>query len=211
MSQKRVQIAASILSADFGRLNEEVASVEQCVDIFHIDVMDGHFVPNISIGADVVKSIQTSRPKHLHLMIEHPEKYLEIFAKTGVDTIIVHAEVCEDIPLMIEKIKALGCRAGVALKPRTPLAALGTSLDEIDLVLIMTVEPGFGGQTFLEETLPKIRELRDLKPDLDIEVDGGINEKTASKAIEAGANILVSGSYIFQAKNRQKAIESLKS
>ncbi len=211
MSQKRVQIAASILSADFGRLNEEVASVEPYVDIFHIDVMDGHFVPNISIGADVVKSIQTSRPKHLHLMIEHPEKYLEIFAKTGVDTIIVHAEVCEDIPVMIEKIKALGCRVGVALKPRTPLAALGTSLDEIDLVLIMTVEPGFGGQTFLEETLPKIRELRDLKPDLDIEVDGGINEKTASKAIEAGANILVSGSYIFQVKNRQKAIESLKS
>lgn len=210
MSNKKIQIAASILSADFGRLNEDIASVESFVDIFHIDVMDGHFVPNLSIGSEVVKSIQSSKKEHLHLMIENAEMYLGIFARTGVDTIIVHAEACENIPEIVRKIKALGCQAGIALKPKTPLAALGAELDDIDLVLIMAVEPGFGGQAFLEEVLPKIRELRDLKPDLDIEVDGGINEKTASLAIEAGANILVSGSYIFQAKDRQKAIECLR-
>lgn len=210
MANKSIQIAASILSADFGKLNEEIASVEPYVDIFHLDVMDGHFVPNITIGPDVVKSLHTKKPKHLHLMIEHPEKYLEIFSKTGVDVIIVHAEACEDLLSVVQQIKKLGCKAGVSIKPKTALAAIGEALNEVDLVLIMSVEPGFGGQEFLESSLEKIHELHELRPQLDIEVDGGINDKNASKVIEAGANILVSGNFIFKAKNRKEAIQSLR-
>ena len=214
----KIQIAPSILSADFGKLNEEIASVEPYVDLLHVDVMDGHFVPNITIGAPVVKSLKTGLPLDLHLMIEHPEKYVPDFVQ-AIETagcpknnanITVHQEACEDLPAVLEQIKSLGVKAAVSINPTTPLKMIESVLDRVDMVLIMSVQPGFGGQKFIESALEKISELRKLKPDLDIEVDGGINTETAKLCVKAGANILVAGSYIFGAEDRKKAIESLR-
>jgi len=207
----KLQIAPSILSADFGRLNEEIASIENFSDLIHVDVMDGHFVPNLTLGAPIVAKIKSKLPLDVHLMIEHPERYLEDFAKAGADIITVHVEA-ESLPLteLIQKIKALGCRVGVSIKPKTRISAIKSVLDEIDLILVMSVEPGFGGQSFMPEVLPKINQLRKLKPELNIEIDGGINAETVSLAKKAGANILVAGSYIFNAVDRKKAVESLR-
>lgn len=206
----KIKIAPSILSADFGKLNEEIASVEPYVELLHVDVMDGHFVPNITIGAPVVKCIKTKLPMDLHLMIEHPEKYVEDFAKAGAASITVHQETCKDLHKVLRQIKSLGVKAAVSINPETPFEKIKGVLDEVDMVLIMSVHPGFGGQKFIETALDKIKELRKMKPDLDIEVDGGINAETAKKCVEAGANILVAGSYIFGAKDRRQAIESLR-
>lgn len=206
----KIKIAPSILSADFGRLNEEIKSVEKYVDLIHVDVMDGHFVPNITIGAPVVAKMRTKKPLDVHLMIENPEKYIEDFAKVGAAIITVHAEACKNLRGLLKKIRALGVKAGVSVKPKTPVSRIFGVLDEVDMVLVMTVEPGFGGQKFMEDMMMKVRALRAKKKHLDIEVDGGINAETARIAVKAGANVLVAGNYIFAAKNRRKAIEGLR-
>ena len=206
----KIKIAPSILSADFGNLNKDVKSVEKDADLIHVDVMDGHFVPNISIGALVVSKIKSKKPLDVHLIIENPEKYVEFFAKAGAAIITVHAEATKDLKGLLKKIRSFGVKAGVSIKPKTPLSKIQKVLDLVDMVLVMTVEPGFGGQKFMEKMMVKVKALRAKKPKLDIEVDGGINEETAKIAVKAGANILVAGSYVFGAKNKKKAIESLK-
>lgn len=211
-----VRIAPSILSADFGRLNEEIATVEKHVDMIHVDIMDGHFVPNTV--RSTVNEITTSLPLDCHLMIENPEKYIEDFAKALKQPgrklsdcyIVVHQEACKNLHSVIQQIQSMGVRAGVAINPATPLSAIEPVLSEVDMVLLMTVVPGFGGQKFIESVVPKIRDLRTRFPKLDIEVDGGINDKTARIAVQSGANILVAGSYIFGAEDRISAANSLK-
>ncbi len=214
----KILIAPSILSADFGRINEEIASVAPHADMIHVDIMDGHFVPNITFGAPVVAKMKSEKPMDIHLMIEHPERYLEDFAK-ALDKahgsrndcyLTVHQEACTHLHRVMQEIKKLGCRAAVALNPATPLATIEPILGELDMVLLMTVNPGFGGQEFIESVVPKIKALREKFPKLNIQVDGGINEKTALRATKAGANILVAGSYVFAAKDRAAAIESLR-
>ena len=205
-----VKIAPSVLSANFGRLNKEIASIENFSDWIHIDVMDNHFVPNLTIGAPVVKCLQTKLLKDCHLMVSNPENLLEDFAAAGADAITIHAEIEGNISEMLEKIRGLGCRAGIAIKPATPFSAIEKFLSKVDLVLVMSVEPGFGGQEFLESALPKIRELREKNPELDISIDGGVNAETAKLAREAGANILVAGNYIFKSENRETTVESLR-
>jgi ribulose-phosphate 3-epimerase len=205
-----LKIAPSILSADFGKLNEEIASVEPFSDWLHIDVMDNHFVPNLTIGATVLAKVKTKLFKDAHLMVSNPENLLEDFAEAGADAITIHAEIEGDIGVMLEKIKELGCQAGISIKPNTPVAAIEKFLPKVDLVLVMSVEPGFGGQSFMESALLEIKELREKNPDLEIAVDGGINAETAKLAKTAGANILVAGNYIFKAEDREAAIESLR-
>lgn len=208
---KKIKIAPSILSADFGRLNEEVASIEKFADVLHVDVMDGHFVPNLTFGAPVVKYIKTKLPMNCHLMVSNPEELIESFVKAGASTITVHQEATDHLHRLVQKIKSFGLRAGVAINPATPIWVLEDIIGDVDEVLVMSVNPGFGGQEFIESSLEKISLLRGMRDDLDIAVDGGIDDKTAKKVVQAGANILVSGSYIFNSCDRKKAIEKLKS
>ncbi|MFA5829903.1 MAG: ribulose-phosphate 3-epimerase [Candidatus Gracilibacteria bacterium] len=222
-----IKIAPSILSADFGKLNQEIAQVSPYVDLLHVDVMDGHFVPNITIGAPVVAWLKTGLPLDCHLMIEHPENFIEDFVKamakvgcTGkMASITVHQEACKNLPKVIQQIKSFKNEAGesvkaaVSINPATPIEMIEEVLDDVDMVLVMSVNPGFGGQKFIASALGKIEALRKMKPNLDIEVDGGINAETAKQCVKAGANILVAGSYIFGAvgaEGRKKAIESLR-
>ncbi len=205
-----VQIAPSILSADFNILGKEIAEIEAHSDRIHFDVMDGHFVPNISFGAPVLKWLKTELPIDAHLMIENPENYIEDFAKAGADLIIVHSEACEDLESILKKIKDLGVKTGVSIKPKTPVSDIQNNLSLIDQVLIMTVEPGFGGQSFMEDMLPKIKELKDLNYQGDVAIDGGVKDKTGKLCREAGADILIAGSYIFGSEDRLAAIRSLK-
>ncbi len=213
MKPLAIQIAPSLLSADFTNLSAEVAKVEKAgCDMLHIDVMDGHFVPNITIGPFIVKAIRkiTRLPLDTHLMIEHPEKYIQNFADAGSDGITVHAEACPgNLPQVLAQIRALKLRCGVSLKPATPLADIERVLDQVDMVLLMTVNPGFGGQAFMPEVLPKVRALRE-KYSGDIQVDGGINKQTSSEAVRAGANILVAGTAIFGSADVKQAIEDLR-
>lgn len=210
-------ISASILSADFSKINEEIKSIENYVDFIHVDVMDGRFVPNLTFGASAMAKFKCTKPMDVHLMIEKPENYLEDFAKAITSAhgrrndcyITVHREACVDLPHAIGQIKKLGCLAGVSIKPATLLQTIEAVLNSCDLVLLMTVNPGFGGQAFMDSVVPKIRELRAKAPQLNIAVDGGIDDKTAKIALGAGANILVTGSYIFKAKNRKEVIERL--
>ena len=203
-------IVPSILSANFGKLNQEVAEIEKHVDMIHIDVMDGHFVPNITIGPVVVKHIKTRLPFDVHLMIENPQKYIKNFAPYA-RYITVHHETCRrNLKKVIRMIKKLGCRAGVSINPRTPLSKIYSVLHDADMVLLMTVNPGFGGQAFIKSVIHKIKYLRHIAPKLDIEVDGGINPKTAKLCYEAGANVFVAGNYIFGSKKRGAAIKKLK-
>ena len=211
-----VQVAASILSSDFSQLGQEINTAKEA-DYLHIDIMDGQFVPNITIGPTVVDSIQnkTDHDLDVHLMIKDPDQYIYSFVKAGADIITVHAEACCHLHRTIQKIKERGVKAAVALNPATPLSEIEYVLPDLDMVLVMTVNPGFGGQAFISEMLPKIERLRkeinnrDLE--IDIQVDGGIKPgTTANKAVKAGANILVSGSAIFKAKDRAKAIKKLK-
>jgi ribulose-phosphate 3-epimerase len=211
-------ISPSILSADFANLERDVERVEEAgADWIHVDVMDGHFVPNITIGAPVVKSLRkiTNMPLDVHLMIENPENYIKDFIDAGSDYITIHYEAVNNVKDLIDQIKIFGVKAGVSIKPKTPASVLAEFISDLDLVLIMTVEPGFGGQKFMTDCLPKISEVKNMlvKYDLTktvIEVDGGIDDKTAKLAIEAGASALVAGSYIYNSPDIKAAVESLR-
>jgi ribulose-phosphate 3-epimerase len=199
-----VKFAPSILAADFTRLGADVAGATSAgADRIHVDVMDGHFVPNISMGAPIVKSLRpvTQRPIETHLMITDPDFFLDDFAKAGSDTILVHWEGNDNLHRTVQRITALGKRAGVVINPATPAAVLEEILPDVEQVLVMTVNPGFGNQHFIRTTLPKIRRIRQMidavKPGCDLEVDGGIDATTAPLAVAAGANVLVAGSAIF--------------
>jgi len=211
VNSQKVQIAPSILSADFGRLNEEIASVEAAgADLLHVDVMDYHFVPNLTFGAPVIRCIKSKLPLDCHLMVENPEKYLEELAKIGVASVTVHFEACPHLHRVVSRIKELGMKAAVAINPATVVDGLDDILPMLDMVLVMSVNPGFGGQKFIERAVEKIRLLRSKRADLIIQVDGGINAETAKQCRGAGANILVAGSYIFGAADRKAAMESLR-
>lgn len=209
-SKKKILVAPSVLSADFGRLNAEIATIEPFADLIHLDVMDYHFVPNLTFGPPVIKFIKTSLPMDCHLMVENPELYLEDLAAAGVAFVTVHVEVCHHLHRVISKIKELGMKAAVAINPGTAVESLSAILPLLDMVLVMSVNPGFGGQKFISLAVEKIKWLKKKRPQLLVEVDGGINAETARICRLAGADILVAGSYIFGAKDRQKAIASLR-
>jgi ribulose-phosphate 3-epimerase len=199
-----IKMAPSILAADFARLGEQVRDAEQAgADRIHVDVMDGHFVPNISMGPVVVQGLRpvTRLPLEAHLMIEEPDRYLEAFAEAGADSILVHVENNPNLYRTVHHIKALGKKAGVVLNPATSAVMLAEILPDVDMVLVMTVNPGFGGQKFVHNTLGKIRRVRQMidqvRPDIDLEVDGGIEPETAPLVVEAGARVLVAGSAVF--------------
>lgn len=204
MPEKPIKIAPSILAADFARLGEDVSMAEAAgADLIHIDVMDGRFVPNISIGPLVVEAVRrcVNIPLNVHLMIVEPERYLQHFANSGADSITVHIEACAHLHRVLGQISELGCRAGVALNPHTPANALSEVFHLLDIVNVMTVNPGFGGQHFIAAMLDKITRLRgtadELGLDIDIEVDGGINGETLPSAAAAGANVMIAGTCIF--------------
>ncbi len=213
-----IRVAASILAADFAQLAAEIKDAEQAgADWIHVDVMDGHFVPNITMGPLVVNAIRphTSIPLDVHLMIEQPDRYIPAFAQAGANLISVHTEACTHLHRTIQHIKEHGVKAGVVLNPATSLNSIEPILPNVDLVLIMTVNPGFGGQPFIPEMLAKIKQLRSILNErgllhIDIEVDGGINNLTAPLVIEAGANILVAGQAVFGSSNRSEAIRDIR-
>jgi ribulose-phosphate 3-epimerase len=210
-----LKVAPSILAADFSRLADEIKRVESAgVNILHIDIMDGHFVPNISFGIPIINSIRkiTNMEFDVHLMIEQPEKYIDAFADAGADIITVHAESGVHLHRVVQNIKNKGIKASVALNPATPVSVLEYIINDLDMVLIMSVNPGFGGQKFIEFTIDKIKTLYELKIskglNFDIEVDGGIDEQNVKKIVCAGANVLVAGSAIFKSKNIKRTIKT---
>ena len=212
-----VKIAPSILSADFSKLGEEIKEVERGgADYIHVDVMDGHFVPNITIGPLIVDSIRpiTKLPLDVHLMIENPDQYIEDFAKAGADYITVHVEACRHLHRTIHLIKSLGVKAGVVLNPATPVQLIEPIIEDLDMVLLMSVNPGFGGQKFISSVLPKIKNVKEISDqkglNLEIEVDGGVNEETAALCVEVGATVLVAGSAVFNQTDRGEAISRLR-
>ncbi len=210
-------VAPSILSADFANLGHEIKRVEDAgADWIHVDVMDGHFVPNLTIGAPVVKAIrkQTKLPLDVHFMVTNPDQLLLDFAEAGADHIIVHVEACTHLQRTLSHIRSLGKLAGVSLNPATPPETLQYVLNDIDEVLVMSVNPGFGGQKFIPAVVPKIRVIRqmfnEIGRDVHISVDGGINDQTAKTVVEAGANVLVAGNYVYRSDNIAEAIAGLK-
>jgi ribulose-phosphate 3-epimerase len=214
---KTMMIAPSILSADFSRLGEEIRAVEEAgAEVIHVDVMDGHFVPNITIGPLVVRAVRrvTDLPLDVHLMITEPDRYLQDFADAGADWITVHVEACVHLHRTLSFIRDLGKKAGAVLNPATPLSSLEYVLDELDLVMLMSVNPGFGGQSFIESTLDKTRALRamldQINPAAGIEIDGGISPKTIARVAEAGANIFVAGSAIYGQDDYTAQIREMK-
>ncbi|WP_332690166.1 ribulose-phosphate 3-epimerase [Halalkalibacter lacteus] len=212
-----IKIAPSILSADFAKLAEEIKDVEVGgADYIHVDVMDGHFVPNITIGPLVVEAIRpiTNLPLDVHLMIENPDAYIPQFAKAGADIISVHVEACPHLHRTIHLIKEQGVKPGVVLNPATPVDVIEPIIEDIDLVLLMTVNPGFGGQRFIESVLTKIEKVAKMIQErglnVEIEVDGGVNAETAQKCVAAGANVLVAGSAIYMQESRTRAISEIR-
>lgn len=207
------KIAPSILASDFSRLGEEIhAVIESGADMIHIDVMDGHFTPNITIGPPVVASIRSvcTVPMDVHLMISEPELFVEDFANAGADIITFHIEAAKHPHRLIHKIKDLGCKAGIALNPGTSQDEIEFLVDDLDMALVMTVNPGFGGQAFIPEMIEKIQHVRAMMGDRDVEVDGGIDGQTANDVVMAGANVLVAGSWIFNHTSYTEAIESMR-
>ena len=206
-----LKMSPSILASDYANLQSELDRISTS-DMIHIDVMDGHFVPNISIGAPVVAACKKvcNVPFDVHLMISNPLDYAEDFAKAGADIICFHTECDSDTEQTIDKILSLGKKAALAIKPATPIDEVVKYLDKISMVLVMTVEPGFGGQSFMESTMPKIEAIRKINPDIDIEVDGGINADTVKIAAKAGANVFVAGSAVFKSENPAETIALLK-
>ncbi len=216
---RQIQIAPSILSADFGRLAEEIRAVDEAgADQIHVDVMDGRYVPNITIGPLIVKAARkaTKKPLDVHLMIVEPERYVEDFIEAGADTVTVHAEAATHLHRVIQQIKGAGARAGVSLNPSTPPDVLDYVLGDLDLVLVMSVNPGFGGQSFIPAVVPKIAAIRERLEahgragEVDIEVDGGIKPATAPAVVAAGANLLVAGSAVFNQPDYRAAIEGIR-
>lgn len=199
----KIKVSPSVLAADFVHLKREIQAVESTAAMLHLDVMDGHFVPNISIGVPVVASVANNTDLFLdvHLMITHPLDYVKAFADAGADLICFHLESDSDVQATIDAIKACGKQVGIALKPATDVSAVLPYLSQIDMVLVMTVEPGFGGQSFMPDMLGKIRAIRATDSNIDIQVDGGINRDTASLVVDAGANVLVAGSFVFCSEN----------
>ncbi|MDN3426117.1 ribulose-phosphate 3-epimerase [Microbacterium sp. APC 3898] len=212
-----IKIAPSILAADFAKLGEEVLEVEKAgADWIHVDVMDGHFVPNISFGPIVLNAIRplTKLPMDVHLMIENPDLYIEEFAKAGADFITVHVEACPHLHRTIQLIRSFGVKPGVVLNPHTPIETIQHVLEDIDLVLFMTVNPGFGGQKFIHSVVPKVKQLSDIIKEkglsIEIEIDGGINEETIKPCAEAGATVFVAGSAIYSKKDRTQALQAIR-
>ncbi|WP_375754524.1 ribulose-phosphate 3-epimerase [Corallococcus exercitus] len=212
-----VRISPSLLSCDFSRLGEEVRAIEAAgADWIHVDVMDGRFVPNLTLGPPIVEAIKrvATKPLDVHLMIVEPEKYVDAFVKAGADVLTVHQEASPHLHRTLQAIRHAGAKPAVVLNPGTPLVAIEEVLGEVDMVLLMSVNPGFGGQSFIESTVDKVRRLRAMLDarglDVDIEVDGGINAQTAKRVVDAGATVLVAGSYVFGAKDRAAAIRSLR-
>jgi ribulose-phosphate 3-epimerase len=216
-NERKIKIAPSLLAADFGKLGDEAKAAESAgADMLHVDVMDGHFVPNITIGPGVVAAIRkrVAIPLDVHLMISEPDKYIAPFADAGSDILTVHAEVLPNLGQTLQAIRARGIKAGVSINPPTPLEKIEPVLNEVDLVLLMTVNPGFGGQKFIGSVLPKIAELRKIADakgyGFDLEVDGGITLQTVPEAVRAGANVIVAGTAIFGADDIARAVQSLR-
>lgn len=212
-----IKIAPSILAADFSKLAEEVKEVERAgANLIHIDVMDGHFVPNITMGPIVVDALRpiTNLPLDVHLMIENPDQYIEAFAKSGADYITVHVEACRHLHRTIQLIRSFGVKPGVVLNPHTPIESIQHVLEDVDMVLFMTVNPGFGGQKFIHSVVPKVQQLSTIIQEkglsIEIEIDGGINEETIIPCAEAGATVFVAGSAIYSQSDRAKALQTIK-
>lgn len=216
MNIRPIKVAPSILSANFSKLGEDIRKVEPYADMIHIDVMDGHFVPNITLGPPIVRSlrVETKLPFDVHLMVDNPDSMIDAFIDAGANIITVHAEAAVHLHRTINSIKKKGARAGVALNPATSLSVLENVLSDVDMVLIMTVNPGFGGQQFIKSMLPKIKRLKETIDkaglDIDIQVDGGMNGDTVRQVIAHGANVIVAGSHIYESDDIEAAIKSLK-
>ncbi|MCC6154992.1 MAG: ribulose-phosphate 3-epimerase [Candidatus Hydrogenedentes bacterium] len=211
--QPQIKIAPSILASDFSRLGEEIKAVISAgADMIHVDVMDGHFTPNITLGPPVVAKLRShcSVPMDVHLMITNPEEYVSAFADAGADIISFHIEAAKHPHRIITQIKEAGCKAGIVLNPGTPHDDIEFVVNDVDMVLVMTVNPGFGGQKFIPEMVRKIQYIRAMLGDRDLEVDGGIDDKTAKTVIDAGANVLVAGSYVYNSPSYMTAIDSLR-